>query len=639
MKAKPHKGPVLGGAFATLARLVERQRYAEVEQAARRLLRTLPTNPFVLKALSFGLIGQGDYKAAMPVLEQALSQTANDPELHNNLGISLSAVMRWNEALACFDRALALNSEDPEVWKNKGLAFCLMSRWEESIPCLLRAIELFPGDYDEAIDQLAAALLNSGRSEEAFSCYAELSAANPQRADYLGCLIATSLSQCHWDGLEAAVERLRCLSDAFANPAVMPFHALAIPGIAPSELRHIAENHVRQEIPSSVLAGPRLAHGRSAGGDHADRLRIGYLSNDLRNHAVAYVIPQVMELHDRGRVEVFGYSTGPDDGSDIRHRLVRGFDHFSDIRPLGIQESAQKIADDRIDILVDLQGWTSGARAGILALRPAPIQASWLGYAGPTGCERLVDYLIGDPIVTPTEHAPFYVERIARLPHCYLPIDTTRAVGAAPPRAAAGLPEAAFVFCSLNNSYKFNPQVFDVWCALLRETPESCLWLSRPAGKGAENLLREAVARGVAAERIIFASRVASRADYLARLQLADLALDPSPYNSHSSGLDALWAGVPMVTLLGDTFAGRVGASLMSAAGLPECVTASWDEYRGLCLELGRDRDRLRQLRQRLAANRQLSPLFDMKHFVGALEDLYFGMRGADPALGAAAPA
>jgi predicted O-linked N-acetylglucosamine transferase (SPINDLY family) len=610
-----------------LMKLVEQGKYHEVVLAARDLLRFLPNHPYVMKALSFGLIGQRDYDAALPVLEQALRQTTNDPELYNNLGICLAAVLRSDEAVECFDRALALDGNDPDVWKNKGEAFCHMNRWGEAVPFLLKAIELHPGDFDAAIDTLAQALSNSGRREEAYLCYAALLKDAPDNPYYQGNLLFSGLATCRWDGLTEAVQRLRTLTGDFERVGVAPLNALAIPGLTAAELRHIAEVFSREEIPPYFLNAPPFVSQRGHRVEKKNLLRIGYLSYDLvKDHPVAHVIPQVIELHDRARVEIFFYSMGRDDGSAIRQRVADACEHFVDIGSLGMESTAARIAQDNIDILVDLQGWTTGCRPAALARRGAPIQASWVGYAGTMGLGRLADYLIADPIVIPDAHADFFVERIARLPHCYLPMDSTQTIAEAPSRVEAGLPEDAFVFCSMNNRYKFNPQVFDVWCRLLNQTAGSCLWLKHPNGVAADNLVREAVARGVSAERIIFASFAASRADHLARLQLADVALDPSPYNSHSSGIDTLWAGVPMVTLLGDTFAGRVGASLVTAAGLPECVTHSWDAYLDLCLDLYKNPQRLQELRARLRAGRRTAPLFDMKPFVHSLEDLYFAM-------------
>jgi protein O-GlcNAc transferase len=420
---------------------------------------------------------------------------------------------------------------------------------------------------------------------------------------------------------------LRALSDDYRNLCVNPFVALSFPGARADEQRRVAANYARRSIPATVLDAANCAAVGSAGRrPPTARLRIGYLSADYRNHPVGLIIPQVIELHDRSRVEVFGYSMGVDDGSEIRRRLQAAFDHFVDIGDCSVRETAERVRSDGIDILIDLSGWTSDGRPEALALRCAPVQVNWLGYAGTMGHARIADYLLGDPVVTPLQDALCYCERIVHLPHCYLPADTTIELGAPPSRCEAGLPEDGFVFCSFNNSYKFNPQVFDLWCRLLREIDGSCLWLSQPTDTAADRLRREADRRGVDPARLVFATRVESRRDHLSRLQLADLALDPFPYNSHSTGIDVLWAGVPMVALLGDTFPGRVGASLLRAAGLPELVANSPDEYCEIARALASDPLRLLHVRNRLAAGRGHCPLFDMPGFVRALEEVYFAM-------------
>lgn len=609
--------------FGPLIKLVEKKQYPEIVQKAASLLKVLPGHPYLLKAMSFGLIGVENYDGAAEILDQAILKSARDPELHNNLGICLSATLRWDRAIESFDRALSLDPNDPEIWKNRGAALSHMSRWPEAIANLTKAVELHPGDYDEAIDQLALALLNSGRSPEALACYTELLKVDPENPFYWGCYIYAGLKCSHWQDLDANVEKLRRYTDGFRHRPPGPFLAMAMPGITAEELRVVAETTARSCVLPSVLNAPYEVTGNRKGSRREGKLRIGYLSYDFKIHPVGFLLPEIMELHDRNQFEIFGFSTGPNDGSAIRQRLTAAFDHFVDISALGSESGAKRIRDEDIDILVDLQGWTTGERASMLALRPAPIQVNWLGFAGSIGLRRFADYILGDAIVTPLEHAAYYAEEIVQLPNFYMPIDSTQGLLPAPSRSAAGLPEEGFVFCSLNNPYKVNPQVFDVWCELLREAPGSCLWLLRPAGDGAEVLLREAEMRGVARERIVFAKFVQSRSEYLARLQLADLALDPTPYNSHSSGLDVLWAGVPMVTLLGETFAGRVGASLVTAAGLPECVTKSWDEYLALCLDLFRTPEKLSSMRRRLIAGRTTAPLFDMSRFTRDLETVF----------------
>jgi protein O-GlcNAc transferase len=446
-------------------------------------------------------------------------------------------------------------------------------------------------------------------------------------AAILSQLLCASLKRCDWTDLEARLLTLRSLSKDYAALTDNPFVTLSFPGVGAEAQRRVAANYARRSIPASVLdaPAPELPAAERTQERHP-RLRIAYLSADYRNHPVGLIMPRIIELHDRTRVEVSGYSMGADDQSEIRQRLIAAFDHFVDLKDCSVTETAQRIRADEIDILVDLHGWTSDGRPEALALRCAPVQVNWLGYAGTTGHPKLADYLLGDPIVTPLAHAAHYTETLAHLPNCYLPADDTIAPGPPPSRRDAGLPEEGFVFCSFNNSYKFNPQVFDLWCRLLRETGESCLWLSQAGGTAQDRLRSEAQARGVDPARLVFAPRVESRRDHLSRLQLANLALDPFPYNSHSTGIDALWAGVPMVALLGEAFPGRVGASLLHAVGLDELVAASVDEYHELALALARNPQRLGELRSRLANDRHACPLFDMAHFVSSLEEVYCRM-------------
>ena len=307
----------------------------------------------------------------------------------------------------------------------------------------------------------------------------------------------------------------------------------------------------------------------------------------------------------------------------MRQRVQSACELFRELRPLKDEAAARQIADDKIDILVDLVGYTGGCRPGITALRPVPVLVNWLGYAGTLGHSRLADYIIGDPISTPLAHAGHFSESLALMPNCYLPYDRNRTVGARPSRGEAGLPEDGFVFCSFNKGYKLNPETFEVWCQLLREVPQSILWLPWSSDAAVDNLRREAMARGVDPERLFFARLVKSVDEHLGRLQLADLALDTYPYTSHTTGCDALWAGVPMVTRIGETFASRVGASLLHAVGLPELIVEDWAAYFALAKSLALNPGILEAHRGRLAASRLTAALFDTARFTRDLEELY----------------
>jgi predicted O-linked N-acetylglucosamine transferase (SPINDLY family) len=381
--------------------------------------------------------------------------------------------------------------------------------------------------------------------------------------------------------------------------------------------RQCAELHAREMLdgaaPEPLWRGARSPHAR---------LRIAYLSGDFHEHATAYLAARLFELHDRGGFEVTGISYGPDDGSATRGRLRRAFDRFVDVRAMSDAGAAALMRELEIDIAVDLKGHTAHARLGILAHRPAPVQATYLGFPGTLGA-GFIDYALADRVVIPPEEQRFYTERVVWLPHCYQVNDSERII--APTRvsrAQAGLPEDAFVFCCFNNTYKLTTAMFDIWMRLLAGVPGSRLWLADHNAAAKRNLERAAVSRGIEPARLCFAPRVA-HAEHLARHRLADLFLDNLPVNAHTTASDALWAGLPLVTCLGASFAGRVAASLLRAVGLPELVTTNLADYEALALELAREPARLASLRERLARNRLTHPLFDTDLFRRHIEAAY----------------
>jgi predicted O-linked N-acetylglucosamine transferase (SPINDLY family) len=379
--------------------------------------------------------------------------------------------------------------------------------------------------------------------------------------------------------------------------------------------------HFAEHCSGAYLLRPPL-HETASRAD-SGRLRLGYLSSDFQSHAVSFLLAEVVELHDRKRFETIGYSCGPDDGTAFSRRIRGAFDRFRDIRTFPSEAAARRIVEDSVDILVDLNGHTRRGRPRIFALRPAPVQVNWLGYPGTMGAERIADYIIGDPVVTPLAHAAFYSETLALMPHCYQPNDRQRRIGPPTTREAHGLPEEGFVFCSFNQGYKIAPNIFDLWGRLLAAVPGSVLWLLECNSDAArENLRSEAALRGIAPERIVFAPKLPP-AEHLGRLRLADLMLDTFPYTSHTTGSDALWVGLPLVTRLGETFASRVAGSLLRAAELPELVTATFDGYFNLALGLAEHPMKLAAVKDRLAARRLVCPLFDSARFTRDLERLF----------------
>mgnify|MGYP000147276750 CR=1 FL=1 len=616
--------PPLEPDLMALMQLVERKQYLELESAARRLLGKRPGHPLVEKALSVALIGLFRYEDALPLLRHAVKRNPHDPELQNNLGITLNQLMYWEESLQAFEKAMQGLPHDPEIAKHMGVALFRMQRPNEAVPFLIKAIELYDGDYVEAVETLADCLMNANRVDEAWTCYKELHDSDPDNVAHLANLLGAAIRRCAWEGLDDLIARLRNISDDLKMCIAQPFMMASVPGVSRSEMLGMAQRFARHSVPSSVIdAQSELSLGSHLG----RRVRIAYLSGDLLRHPVGFIIPELMELHDRSRFETFAYSTrrAPDD-DPIRPRLQSAFEHFVEVGELPVRQLQEKIRQDDIDILVDLTGWTAHGRPEALALRCAPIQVNWLGYPGTMGHAALADYIIGDPVVTPLAHADSYSELIAQLPHCYLPADTRRQVDLPPSRVEAGLPEDRFVFCSLNNNYKYNPEVWDIWCSILREAPDAVLWLTYHGETVVGHLLQEAEKRGVTKERLCFAKHVPSNEAHLARLGLADLALDPFPYNSHSTGVDTLWAGVPMVTMLGEQFASRVGASVVTAAGLAELVATDVVAYRELALGLYRDRERLARLKAKLVRQPGSVPLFDMPAYARSLEALYCRM-------------
>ncbi|HEX4882876.1 MAG TPA: glycosyltransferase, partial [Casimicrobiaceae bacterium] len=436
-----------------------------------------------------------------------------------------------------------------------------------------------------------------------------------------------------WRGLDAAERRFRD-GVAAGVRGLSPFVLLGQPSTR-AEQRRCAETW------AATLAGaPAPAYRRVDAG----RLRIGYLSADFHTHATAFLTAGVFEQHDRSRFEIVAYSLGPDDGSPMRARLVNAFDRFVDVRGAPVERIVAKIRGDAIDVLVDLKGHTAGAPPSILAQRPAPVQVHYLGYPGTIG-GGLVDYLIGDAIVTPPEHAADYAETLVRLPGSYQANDRLRPITPAPHRAALGLRDDAVVYCSFNATWKLRPEVFDAWARILQQVPDGVLWLlaRRDGDPAVAHLRREFAARGLAPERLVFAT-ARPNAEYLGLYARADLVLDTWPYNAHTTGSDALWVGCPVLTFPGETFASRVGASLAHAVGLPELIARDVDDYVARAVAIGADPERRAALRRHLAGPGRASPLFDTVATTRALEAAYIAMveqvrRGVREPIDVGAPA
>jgi predicted O-linked N-acetylglucosamine transferase (SPINDLY family) len=533
----------------------------------------------------------------------------------NHLALLMIAARRYDEAAAALQAALAMRGDHASTLNNLGLLLQEAGQADAAGAAYRRALELAP-DLPEAHRNLGALLQDARAFDDAQAHYRRALASRP--ADGAAAAAAYHAAGQGADWSLRAEDEARLVRLVRQGIAVAPFALLHLDAAdAPALQARNARCYAREQ-------GWHTGAGASAGrppAPRADRrLRIGYLSGDFHEHATLQLLMGVLAAHDRARFAIHAYSYGAI-ADAATQRAAACCDGFHDLRQLGDAPAAARIAADGIDILVDLKGYTAGNRLGIGARRPAPVLVSWLGYPGTLGEPRLADYLIGDPIVTPPQDAAHFSETLALMPHCYQPNDRQRAIGTRPARADVGLPADAFVFCSFNQCVKLNPATVDAWCRLLHAVPAGVLWLLAPPAPAIARLRAAFGAGGIDPQRLVFAP-ARPLAEHLGRLQLADLALDTYPYGSHTTGSDALWAGVPLVAHRGASFASRVSSSLLHAAGLPELVTTGWDDTVALATALARDGERLAGLRRRLADGRDRAPLFDTARFTRDLERL-----------------
>lgn len=592
---------------------------AQAENLYRQILRADAGNFPALHMLGFLKGQQGRYEEAIVLLNKALKQNPHDITARSHHAHALMAAQRFDEALAAYDRVLAAQPGNFEALYNRGVILSQKQRFEEALAALDAALALRP-DTAAVYHNRGVVLVGLERYGEAMASYDQAVALDP---DYLPAranrtMVALNLRD--W----ARVAQTRPAEVAAVAP---PLTFLGYSDDKQLQLQ-CAMGATRTLVPRPLppqWQGERYRH---------DRLRLAYVSADYREHAVAFQLAPLIEHHDRTRFQVIGISTGPSDDSVIRARLAKGFDRFHDFARLNSDEIARHMREMEIDIAIDLGGHTGQARPQIFAHRPAPVQATWLGYPGTTGA-AFMDYLIADATVAPWEDQPFFTEQLVHLPHSYFPTDPARPVGATPSRAACGLPEQGFIFCAFNNNWKITRPVFDVWMRLLHAVPGSVLWLKQPAADARANLEREATVRGIDPARLVYAGNV-PLGTHLARHANADLFLDTTPYNAHATAADALGAGLPVLTCKAGAFAGRVAASLLMAAGLPELVSENLADYEARALELALDPARLKQLKEKLAQNLTRTPLFDANDFPRDIEAAYIMMweRQAEPPRG-----
>ncbi|MES2497559.1 MAG: tetratricopeptide repeat protein [Pseudomonadota bacterium] len=621
IELRPEQAPT----HYALGTLLQAQKlFDEAASSYRRAVEIQPDFAEAHNNLGSSLRSLGRYEEAVGCYERAVEVKPDLAQCWNNLGAALRSCGRRDEAIAACRRALAINPDFAEAYNNLANALGSSSRTGEAIEGYRRAAALKP-DFVEAITSLASLLQDMGRFDEALSWWNRALAIRPDHGPAMvGRLYLLALS-CDWRAFSKDAVRLPGLG--LTGEVVSPFSTLALEDEPARQLlraKRFAASF--QPVPLPKL---RLASARPA------RLRIGYLSADFRHHPVGKLMARLIERHDRSRFEIHGYSIGPPTDDDVRRRFLRAFDRFEDLDTLGDRAAAERLRQNGIDILVDLAGYTTASRPGIVAHRPAAVQINYLGYPGSMGAP-FIDYILADKTLIPPDAQRFYSEKIIYLPDQYQVQDALiDSHGQGPTRADAGLPEDAFIFCAINNSYKLTETAFDVWMDLLSQVDGSILWLyaSNPGVEG--NLRREASARGVDPARLIFSGK-RSYGDYVAQLACADLFLDSFVYNAGATASDALRSGLPIITKPGQGYTARMAASLLRAIGLDEMIAQDEEDYRRLALDLATDRAKLARVRSALDGNRTTMPLFDTARFTANIEAGYdrafeIAMRGEEP--------
>ncbi len=640
-------------------RLHQEGRLEDADRLYRQALARNPGDANAVHLLGVLQAQRGDFAAADDLIRRSIALEPGNPVAHYNRGNVLRELKRLEEALTSFDQALALMPGHVEAWTIRGTVLQELGRAGDALASFDRALALSP-HHIAALFNRANALRQLKRHHEGIASYDRVLALKPDHAeahngrgallqelrrfpealaaydtafrldpdlDYVqGRRLHVKMAMCDWSNLDAERARLDARA-AETGKVSEPFEFLCLSSSAEAQLR-CARAFADDRYPvREIWQGSRHAHRK---------IRIGYVSGEYREQATAYLTAGLFECHDRERFELSAIATGPNDLSPMRTRLEQAFDRFHDVSAEPDRRIADLIRAEEIDILVNLNGYFGLERSAIFARRPSPIQVNYLGFPGTMGAP-FMDYIVADRTVLPEGQQQYFAEKVAYLPYTYQPNDRKRSPsGAALSRKDCGLPESGIVFCCFNNTHKLTPELFDVWMRLLAGTPGSVLWVLEMNPAVAGNLKREARQRGVGPERIVCAP-VLKLADHLARVGLADLFLDTLPHNAHTTASDSLWCGVPVISCLGTTFAGRVAASLLNAVSLGELVTHSLDEYEALSLRLANDPGRLQAVKARLAANRDTAALFDTQGYTRLLETAYSAMwerhlRGEPPA-------
>ena len=556
------------------------------------------------------------FETAIANYDKAIALKPNYADAYSNRGTAFQELKQLYAAIACYDKAIALKPNYAEAYSNRGNALKELKQFETALASYDMAISLKP-DFAEAYSNRGNALQELKQFDAALASYDKAFSLKPDHDYLLGMRQHARMFISDWQDFESSVLKLSLKIQGNVK-ATSCLTALALLMSLP-EHRKAAEIWSTDRYPYNPSLGSIPKRSKQA------KIKIGYYSADFHNHATAYLIAQLFELHDKDKFEIIAFSFGPDEKDGMRSRIAQTFDQFIDVTTLSDKAIAQLSREIGIDIAVDLKGLTQDCRLGIFSFKAAPIQVSYLGYPGTLGTEYM-DYLIADRVLIPPESQQYYSEKIVYLPGSYQVNDRKRVISQTKfNRQEMGLPEEGFVFCCFNNNYKITPPVFDVWVRILNAVEKSVLWLFEDNSTAATNLRKEAQRRGLDPARLVFAKRM-DLPEHLARHSLADLFLDTLPCNAHTTASDALWAGLPVLTRMGESFASRVAGSLLHAIGLPELVTESEEDYEALAVELGTNPVKLKAIKAKLEKNRLTTPLFDTPLFAKHIEAAYTKM-------------
>ena len=594
--------------------LLEMGQHEVAAQSYRQAVQLHPEHVVAHCNLAIACRALGQHDEAITSYQRAINVRPAHAEAYFGFANTLMELGECHRAVAKFRKAIELKPDFTEVHHNLGMALMALRLFEDAIVCFRRAVEI-DSKYANSHQSMALAYSIQRKHKDAAECFERALKLEPDNGDVLTYLIYELHQQCRWDN----IPELRKKRDAALRNEIgtwPPFPLLAQSDDPSMQLK--AATSYARNIANRYRKCRLFREGLT---DSGKRIRVAYVSSDFHEHATAYLMARLFELHDRKNFEVIGVSLGPDDHSAMRQRLFSAFDHFVDGTDLTDEDLAQRIAVTQPDIAVDLKGYTGLSRPGIFCYRPAPIQVSYLGYPSTTGAPS-IDYAIVDSVVAPSHDQSFFSERLIQLPGCYQVSDDTRPRPPAPPRHSCGLPENGFVFCAFNGHSKITPEMFEIWMRLLKAVPESILWFLDEGEVNRNNLIHSAIVASVDQKRLVFAD-YEPQETHLARLGCADLFLDTTPYCGHTTACDFLWMGVPLITIHGSTFAGRVASSLLHALGVPELISQTPIEYEKTALSLARNPLRLAAVRSKIKANQQASSVFKTDVFRRRLEATY----------------